>query len=861
MASELLKTKALSARIKEPKVRDFDFGLNLTSVESLIPDLPQPKPQELLDIQEQSRKGRLLDSLNKIGGGLEDSSLDFINRENFENGTIVKTPEQYRKNLLTKKRYYEKQKADPNFRLDKTLKDKINLIENAKRTFAENPGLKEAHINNLYRKENGKFIRRNQPLRPFAEVFADFGITPSMAKEFSSIIRKELKADGSLGTAKESAVQEKRNETIKKGKANAGPTSEPINKKLKNLKKTENSKLINLLKENPNKLVSSIRSNPDLMNQLESVFDSQKGVIEKVKISDDEIKKLVNNGFYSEEHKTPVQTGKKNIEFPTNKGFVTKQTNSKVLAPMNKWLNTGNNYKLVDGEVKDPKLKNLENWLTQNKIRTKVEGAKGYFGDKSLKSIPAEKAIERQFDLLKTKPLPESAPAKNKIYGVKNAKQILKMAKPALRATPYVVAGEVALAAPFALSDYAAGKTGKRILGNATFGIFGETEKEEIKEAAGPRGFASQTLKDISKRLPILEQQYKSLNDENDPGGLNRKKYENIHNVLGKKYTDAYNLFLDEEGEFDKELYNQAGNNYTAAINQINRLDTMRAEERPDELTGLESYDTEMAEGGRIGYSNGSDGTALAIEESLEAFKRYLEAGGKLGYKDFISLGNEGVSKFFNKGGRVSFGSGTGPAPVRIIYFIMDRLRNLKNSTFENYNQVRMYGEQKGIKELLEPYKNIPNKNRVTSAIDDAEELKKFMPDEYKPILNEIIDDTKQFKFKTAHDKQQALEKALPKELKFENLPEEMFPMPNPENPNFIMPYGYPDKNPFQKSRITTRTEADKFTGKGTRKTYDTFNEKTKQYQEPSKNTLISEEPIGEELESIIRDLDKGDLQ
>ena len=28
--------------------------------------LPQPKPQELLDIQEENRKGRLLDSLNKI---------------------------------------------------------------------------------------------------------------------------------------------------------------------------------------------------------------------------------------------------------------------------------------------------------------------------------------------------------------------------------------------------------------------------------------------------------------------------------------------------------------------------------------------------------------------------------------------------------------------------------------------------------------------------------------------------------------------------------------------------------------------------------------------------------------------------
>ena len=45
--------------------------------------LPQPKPQELLDIQEDNRKGRLLESLNKIGGRLEDTSLDFINRENF----------------------------------------------------------------------------------------------------------------------------------------------------------------------------------------------------------------------------------------------------------------------------------------------------------------------------------------------------------------------------------------------------------------------------------------------------------------------------------------------------------------------------------------------------------------------------------------------------------------------------------------------------------------------------------------------------------------------------------------------------------------------------------------------------------
>ena len=60
-------------RLKEPNIPQVDFSLQSTGFEELI-SLPQPKPPELLDIQEDNRKGRLLDSLNKIGGGLEDSS-------------------------------------------------------------------------------------------------------------------------------------------------------------------------------------------------------------------------------------------------------------------------------------------------------------------------------------------------------------------------------------------------------------------------------------------------------------------------------------------------------------------------------------------------------------------------------------------------------------------------------------------------------------------------------------------------------------------------------------------------------------------------------------------------------------------
>ena len=81
--------------------------------------------------------------------------------------------------------------------------------------------------------------------------------------------------------------------------------------------------------------------------------------------------------------------------------------------------------------------------------------------------------------------------------------------------------------------------------------------------------------------------------------------------------------------------------------------------------------------GGRVNYSNGSDGTDLAIKESLEAFKRYLKAGGKLGYKDFIALGNEGVSKFFNSGGRVGFADGPDDPKRRTFMKVMAGIASL----------------------------------------------------------------------------------------------------------------------------------------------------------------------------------------
>ena len=85
MASELLKNRALIQRLKEPKLPTVDFSLSTASFEST---LPEPKPQELLDIQENVRIQRQQDTMNKARPFLMDESVDFIERENFRLGSM-----------------------------------------------------------------------------------------------------------------------------------------------------------------------------------------------------------------------------------------------------------------------------------------------------------------------------------------------------------------------------------------------------------------------------------------------------------------------------------------------------------------------------------------------------------------------------------------------------------------------------------------------------------------------------------------------------------------------------------------------------------------------------------------------------
>ena len=170
----------------------------------------------------------------------------------------------------------------------------------------------------------------------------------------------------------------------------------------------------------------------------------------------------------------------------------------------------------------------------------------------------------------------------------------LRKARAAAKFTGLGLAGEAAFTAPFALSNYAAGKSGKRILGDATYGLFGQTEKEELEDAAGELGLATQTISELGERLPVIQKQYEALNDQNDPSGLNRDKLAKIYNRGSTEYNNAYNLFVTDQGEFNTDLYKQAVNNYKAGVMQIQKFDNIAKQQRADMRTGLEVPDIDL---------------------------------------------------------------------------------------------------------------------------------------------------------------------------------------------------------------------------------------------------------------------------
>jgi len=244
---------------------------------------------------------------------------------------------------------------------------------------------------------------------------------------------------------------------------------------------------------------------------------------------------------------------------------------------------------------------------------------------------------------------------------------------------PAALGFELAAAVPITYLGYKAGLPPARIVADATYGLFGDTEKARLKKIAVDEGIDTSGLdkvfefQDKSKAIQTIasqEQDFRGPDDE--------FQYQQQYDKGEEDFYKAVRAFTDEEGNVSKKVYDNLSEQLKRLENIVVAQDTARADERSSRIanSGIGDY-IDFNSGGRVNYSNGSDGTALAIEESLEAFQRYLKAGGKLSYKDFIAVGNEGVGKFFNAGGRVGFADGPDNPKRRTFMKVMAGIASL----------------------------------------------------------------------------------------------------------------------------------------------------------------------------------------
>ena len=219
---------------------------------------------------------------------------------------------------------------------------------------------------------------------------------------------------------------------------------------------------------------------------------------------------------------------------------------------------------------------------------------------------------------------------------------------------------------------------------------------------------------------------------------------------------------------------------------------------------------------------------------------------GITGLKD--QMGDKSIALRFGynyaTGGRVGFQVGGGANFLKMLRNISDSLLGIKNSTHILGNTARFNGITKAAEEALTPYINVPNQNKHTTVLESIKKAKENLPKEYHGILDEMKSYADKHAYDAVDDMAKALDKIIDPNLKFESLPQNIFPMEDPLNSAFIIMD--PQRNNMR-GRFVNRVRVDPETGRGTRETFDTFDSKTR--------TFLKEEdwkPVG------VESLEKG---
>jgi hypothetical protein len=159
--------------------------------------------------------------------------------------------------------------------------------------------------------------------------------------------------------------------------------------------------------------------------------------------------------------------------------------------------------------------------------------------------------------------------------------------------TGYGLLAEAGFMVPFAIGDYAAGESWKRILGNATdfgFGpIFGQSEQEEF-EAALPEGSAApqrRNIMELGERLHKMEEQkvnpgYGRVGFEEKAPEHRQKVYDSILDkyILNMQPFMGTSPHLEESRFYDQGLMDKAEQEDIATMNKLAEERQARIDER-----------------------------------------------------------------------------------------------------------------------------------------------------------------------------------------------------------------------------------------------------------------------------------------
>jgi hypothetical protein len=277
-------------------------------------------------------------------------------------------------------------------------------------------------------------------------------------------------------------------------------------------------------------------------------------------------------------------------------------------------------------------------------------------------------------------------------------------------------------------------------------------------------------------------------------------------------YVKSKGLGDELQSAFRKQTINQQARPALGGVEGMFQEQTLT----PNEEAALRAYNLDAQNIIDMGRSYQAD-EYRKTDEAFGLDDPILRTGAMGGGIMRLNFSVGGLASLFRKAAQVS-----------------DALRKVKNSTFSMFNNVRMFGNQKGIEKNLEGYTNIPEKNPKISALEDIQKLKATVPEKYHQDLDIMMRSVEQNNFETAWKEYQKFEKDLDPSLKFENIPEEYFPMLDPLNDAFVI-QGPRDSFKTGRYQIKTSMELDKTgkpTGKYQTEKYDTFDPETRTFRD-----------------------------